>query len=283
MSNAKCRMTTQVDSVFVIRHLLQAEGVGVEPTRPLRVARFSKPARRTVSGYLPFEWSVGESNPDFLDANQVSSRWTNVPSRPRQHLRRSRIIQFRSTNALQVTKVGVEPTNTRLSTRSLCQFAYLVVLLTSDLRPPTSSKWRVRESHPAVQAYEARLSAGSPAIPRGSAEGGRGKVRRMLPFPLSPSAFHLSSSSQGEIRTPMPLRARRSERRVYPSSTTWLKPGYRRPAFGDRQEYSSWFLAESRWPTADSPSSDPCGNRTRVASLRDSGHRLAWKPVGRCH
>ena len=51
-----------------------------------------------------------------------------------------------------MTRVGVEPTNTRLSTSSLCQFAYLVI------------KWRVRGSHPTVQAYEARLSAGSPAI-----------------------------------------------------------------------------------------------------------------------
>jgi hypothetical protein len=46
-------------------------------------ARFSKPARQTVFGYLPYvlpsQWSAGESNPDFLGANQASSRWTSVP------------------------------------------------------------------------------------------------------------------------------------------------------------------------------------------------------------
>ena len=47
-------------------------------------ARFSKPARPTVSGYLPSrrsakEWTAGESNPDFLLARQVSSRWTSSP------------------------------------------------------------------------------------------------------------------------------------------------------------------------------------------------------------
>ena len=41
---------------------------------------------------------------------------------------------------------------TRLSTSSLCQFAYPV------------SQWRVRESHPAGRAYETRLSTGPPAI-----------------------------------------------------------------------------------------------------------------------
>ena len=56
-------------------------------------------------------------------------------------------------HGIVVTRVGVEPTNTRLSTSSLCQFAYLVMF-----------KWRVRGSHPTIQAYEARLSAGSPAV-----------------------------------------------------------------------------------------------------------------------
>ena len=50
-----------------------------------------------------------------------------------------------------VTEVGLEPTGTRLSTSPLCQFAYPVVR-------------RVRESHPAVQAYETRLSLRPPAV-----------------------------------------------------------------------------------------------------------------------
>jgi hypothetical protein len=53
---------------------------------------------------------------------------------------------------LSVTEVGVEPTGTRHSTSSLCQFAYLVM-----------SQLRVRGSHPAGGAYETLLSAGSPA------------------------------------------------------------------------------------------------------------------------
>ena len=55
-----------------------------------------------------------------------------------------------------VTEVGVEPTESRgsrprrfscLRTRPLCRFG----------------KWRVRESHPAVKAYEAPKGTGAPA------------------------------------------------------------------------------------------------------------------------
>ena len=73
-----------------------------------KAARFSKPARRAVSGYLPYlggptenrtrisatlgrrlsRWTMspfafsgpaGESNPDLLVAGQASSRWTSRP------------------------------------------------------------------------------------------------------------------------------------------------------------------------------------------------------------
>jgi hypothetical protein len=40
-------------------------------------------------------------------------------------------------------------------------------------------------------------------------------------FRISCFIIRVSVSSQGESRTRMPSRARRSERRVYPSSTTW--------------------------------------------------------------
>ncbi len=45
------------------------------------VARFSKPARRAVSGYLPKlpQWTHRESNPDYRHAIAVSSRWTMSP------------------------------------------------------------------------------------------------------------------------------------------------------------------------------------------------------------
>ena len=47
-----------------------------------KVARFSRPARRAVSGYLPYSFHRVESrelNPDFRHAIAVSSRWTMTP------------------------------------------------------------------------------------------------------------------------------------------------------------------------------------------------------------
>ena len=44
---------------------------------------------------------------------------------------------------------------TRLSTSPLFQFAYSVV---------SNNKWRVRESHPTVKAYEASMGTGPPAM-----------------------------------------------------------------------------------------------------------------------
>ena len=73
---------------------------------------------------------------------------------------------------------------TRLSTWSLCQFAYPVMLQVAG--PGVAPGGR--------GAYEALLSTGPPAS---------------------------VCSDQGETRTPTPLRARRSERRVSASSTTW--------------------------------------------------------------
>ena len=56
----------------------------LNPQDPCGVARFSKPARRAVSGYLPYvfqcQWTDRELNPDFRHARAVSSRWTISPS-----------------------------------------------------------------------------------------------------------------------------------------------------------------------------------------------------------
>ena len=114
----------------------------------------------------PFSGPAGESNPDLLGANEASSRWTSrpcllsevrlgiEPSLPLyqsgvqpQHLQ-TKVFPHRSDPGwnrtitflvvtqvsspldhgikLSVTEVGVEPTGTRLSTSSLCQFAYPV-------------------------------------------------------------------------------------------------------------------------------------------------------------
>ena len=52
---------------------------GIRTLIPLRGNRLSRAARQTVSDYLPFEWTAGESNPDFRCAKPVSSRWTSSP------------------------------------------------------------------------------------------------------------------------------------------------------------------------------------------------------------
>ena len=46
---------------------------------PCGTARFSKPARPTVSGYLPYQWTHRELNPDFQPAELASSRLTMSP------------------------------------------------------------------------------------------------------------------------------------------------------------------------------------------------------------
>jgi hypothetical protein len=118
---------------------------------PREGARFSKPARPTLSDYLPNEivdasegdggscrqavldlrnsvatttsvpfalqWTAGESNPDCLGANQASSHWTSGPYRTNNDSIHPSAIH-------RVTGVGLEPTGTRLSTSPLCQFAY---------------------------------------------------------------------------------------------------------------------------------------------------------------
>jgi hypothetical protein len=114
----------------------------------------STAARPAVSGYLPYQWTAGDSNPDFLVADQESCHWTNSP--------------FVSSSAVapscsprpggsQLIDQGGNRTHriTRLSTSPLFQFAYSVV---------SSNKWRVRESHPTVKAYETPMGTGPPAM-----------------------------------------------------------------------------------------------------------------------
>jgi hypothetical protein len=102
-----------------------------------------------------------------------------------------------------------------------------------------SNKLRVGELHPAVQAYEARLSLRPPASCRPRYRTGHTGLMKASWAPAAPAMFF---SDQGESRTPMPLRARRSERRASTSCATWS-------------------------------SSSPCGNRTRLASVR------GWHPI----
>ena len=97
--------------------------------------------------------------------------------------------------------------------------------------------WRVRGSHPAVQAYEARMSTGPPAVAGPGIEPG-GPV---LWEPVGHLPRLQSSVTKGRLELPC-LAARRSDRRVSTSSTTWS-------------------------------SSSPCGNRTRLTRSR------VWYPM----
>ena len=69
-------------SVSPSSHAVKRKAWDLNPHDP-KVARFSKPARRAVSGYLPYvfkcQWTHRESNPDFQSAELVSSRWTMSP------------------------------------------------------------------------------------------------------------------------------------------------------------------------------------------------------------
>ena len=134
------------------------------------------------------QWTAGESNPDCLGANQASSPWTSGP-----HLKRS----VRESNPVFLLTEEVCCRNTYRPFRNSDPgwsrtITFLVVtqasspldhgiMLISDRGGSRTHrhealdlaampicvpghKWRVRGSHPAVQAYEARLSTGPPAV-----------------------------------------------------------------------------------------------------------------------
>jgi hypothetical protein len=152
--------------------------------RPTRHRRPPRPVVRLPSVFV--QWTAGESNPNFLVASQTSSRWTSSPKffaevrpgiesglspydggvqpkhlqtfvndpgwsrtialsprRPSSPLDHGIIFSDRGGNRTHIV--------TRLSTSSLYQFAYPAI------------KLQARVSHPTVRAYEAQLSAGSPA------------------------------------------------------------------------------------------------------------------------
>jgi hypothetical protein len=144
-------------SRWTMSPFISVDRMGIEPNAP--TLQKSVAPLEHASPFV--ERSVRELNPAFILTEDACARNTYrpianqviadgiEPSLSWMSARRRNRWTTRST----VTRVGVEPTYTRLSTSSLCQFAYLVIC-----------KWRVRGSHPTVQAYEARLSAGSPAI-----------------------------------------------------------------------------------------------------------------------
>jgi hypothetical protein len=103
------------------------------------VARFSKPARRAVSGYLPY--SVDRPG------NRTPISWLQA-----RHLPVGRAAQDRCRGMTNyqapLTKLGI--------------FVFGACLVI-EIRSLVICQQRVRGSHPACGAYEARLGAGPPA------------------------------------------------------------------------------------------------------------------------
>src|SRR5262245_35511883 len=64
--------------LHTVRH--SAEGKGFEPSSRVE-NRLSRAARPTISGYLPFPATHGDSGPELRHARAVSARWTMSPSR----------------------------------------------------------------------------------------------------------------------------------------------------------------------------------------------------------
>ncbi len=157
--------------------------MGVEPITPTlqgSVAPNGMPARQL------FERSVRESNPVSVLTTDVCSRNTYRPflsSDPGWN-RTSTLLHV--TQASSPLDHGIVDSDrggrrthkfTRLSTSPLCLFAYPAVCFHSSPFTLHTSKWRVRGSHPVVQAYEARMSTGPPA-----SLGCRGLGCRLLGF-----------------------------------------------------------------------------------------------------
>lgn len=158
--------------------------------------------------------SVRESNPVFVLTMDVCCRSTYRPSSDPGWTRTIVFLVVTQVSspldygiALKVTEVGVEPTGTRPSTSPLCQFAYPVASGGSGC---CTRRARLMRPHWALahprSSCRSRYRAGHAGLM------GAGWA------PAAPAMM----SSQGESRTPTPMRARRSERRVSTSSTTWL-------------------------------------------------------------
>ncbi len=186
------------------------------------------------------QWTAGDSNPDYLGANQVSSPWTSGPCfersiresnpvflpteevccrntyRPSSDPGWSRTTAFLVVTQasspldhgiISVTGTGVEPAKSRGSRPR--RF--------SSLR---TRSWRVRGSHPAVPAYEAGLSTGPPAASFQVAGPGIEPGDRPYESQLGTCRACKVSVTKGRVELPC-LAARRSGRRASSSCATW--------------------------------------------------------------
>ena len=76
------RTTTDVAKELATEFLAQLDerkARDSEPSSRLVENRLSRAARPTVSGYLPYQWTHRESNPDPQTASLTSSLWTMSP------------------------------------------------------------------------------------------------------------------------------------------------------------------------------------------------------------
>jgi hypothetical protein len=120
-------------SVVPLDHepICRVDRMGIEPNAPTLQGSVAP-----LEHASPFvERSVRELNPAFVLTTDACGRNTYRPSfrqviadgvEPSLSWMWARRL-FRWTTRSKVTRVGVEPTNTRLSTSPLCQFAYLVM------------------------------------------------------------------------------------------------------------------------------------------------------------
>jgi hypothetical protein len=186
--------------------VLSVDRMGIEPITPILQGSVA-----SLGTCQPdCERSVRESNPVPLLTTEVCCRNTYRPSSDpgwNRTITLLGVIQASSPldhGIMSVTEAGVEPAKSRGSRPR--RFACL------RTRP-----WRVRELHPAVQAYEARLGAGPPAV--------------KLQAPVSNRAHRPYGSqlgtcqacnrvTKGRVELPRPFRARRSERRASTYSAT---------------------------------------------------------------
>ncbi len=135
--------------------------------------RPGQPYPATFRKCMSLQWTAGESNPDYLGANQASSRWTSGPGAPEV---------YPDFELLAVTGAGVEPADTRPSTSPLCRFAYPVgscrpryrtgrtSLMTAGWAPARlqiiGSQGEIRTPKPSrARRFERRASAGCATWP----------------------------------------------------------------------------------------------------------------------
>ena len=184
---------------------------GWESNPPHRPCKGQSPPREHASPQI--QRSVRESNPVFLLTEEVCCRNTYRPSStviPDWNRTSTFLVVTQASSPLDHGICSSDRGGSRTHRHEALDLAAMPICV-------PGRKWRVRESHPAVQAYETRLSLRPPAVAGPGIEPGAPALWE----PVGHLPRLQCVSDHGESRTPMPARARRSDRRVSTSSTTW--------------------------------------------------------------